>query len=140
MKNLIVARFKDGKMLKGYTLDFSPVKELFHLISETEDDKGTTHEVILQELKAIFFVKSLAGNRDYKEKKRFKEVDDSHLHGLMIKVEFSDGEIIRGRTMAYSANRPGFFVFPVDPRSNNERIYIVASSVSEVVTGKAAEN
>ncbi len=139
MKNLIVARFKDGRLLKGFTLDFSPTKDIFHLISNEEDDKGVTHEVTLQSLKAIFFVKTLAGNKDYKEKKRFEDVDNSKLRGLMIKVEFSDGEIIRGKTMAYSANRPGFFVFPVDPRSNNERVYVVTSSVREVVTGKGAE-
>jgi hypothetical protein len=138
MRNLIVARFKDGKLLKGYTLDFSPAKDLFHLISEAEEDKGTTHEVSVENLKAIFFVKKLAGNKDYREKKEFDEVDSSHLRGLMIKVEFNDGEVIRGKTMVYSSNRQGFFVFPVDPESNNDRIYVVSSSVRNVVTGEEA--
>jgi hypothetical protein len=140
MRNLIVARFKDGKLLKGYTLDFSPAKDLFHLISEAEEDKGSTYEVNVEDLKAIFFVKKLAGNKDYREKKKFDEVDSSHLRGLMIKVEFEDGEIIRGKTMVYSPNRQGFFVFPVDPASNNERIYVVSSAVQDVVTGSGAES
>jgi hypothetical protein len=138
MKNLIVARFKDGKLLKGYTLDFSPVKSMFHLISDKGDDKGSSYEVNVDSLKAIFFVKKLGGNKDYKEKKRFEEVDSSHLKGLMIKVEFEDGEVIRGKTMAYSANRQGFFVFPVDPNSNNERIYVISSAVQGVETGAGA--
>lgn len=140
MRNLIVARFKDGKLLKGYTLDFSPAKGMFHLISEEEEDRGTTYEVSVETLKAIFFVKALNGNKDYKEKKRFDEVDTSHLRGLMIKVVFEDGEVIRGKTMVYSPNRQGFFVFPVDPNSNNERIYVVSSSVRDVVTGTEAEH
>ena len=138
MRNLIVARFKDGKLLKGYTLDFSPVKEMFHLISEAEEDKGTTHEVSVQTLKAIFFVKKLGGNKEYREKKKFEEVDSSHLRGLMIRVEFEDGEVIRGKSMVYSSNRQGFFVFPVDPESNNERIYVVSSAVHDVQTGSGA--
>ena len=140
MRNLIVARFKDGKLLRGYTLDFSPAKDMFHLISEAEADKGTTYEVSVENLKAIFFVKKLTGNKEYKEKKKFEEVDSSHLRGLMIKVEFADGEVIRGKTMVYSPNRQGFFVFPVDPNSNNERIYVVSSAVSDVVTGAGAED
>jgi hypothetical protein len=139
MRNIIVARFKDGRLLKGYTLDFSPAKDMFHLISEEGADKGTTYEISLESLKAIFFVKHLAGNKDYKEKKKFEEVDSSHLRGLMIKVEFEDGEVIRGKTMVYSPNKQGFFVFPVDPDSNNERIYVVSNSVKAVVTGVAAE-
>lgn len=140
MKNLIVARFKEGKLRKGYTLDFSPTKEMFHIISEAEEDKGTTHEVRVEELKAIFFVKKLGGNKEYREKKKFEEVDSSHLRGKMIKVEFEDGEVIRGKTMVYSPNRQGFFVFPVDPESNNERIYVVTSAVRDVVTGDGAES
>jgi hypothetical protein len=139
MRTLLVARFKDGRLLKGYTLDFSPAKDMFHLISEGEMDKGNTYEVSVESLKAVFFVKDLAGNKDYKEKKKFEEVDSSHLRGLMIKVEFEDGEVIRGKTMVYSPNRQGFFVFPVDPNSNNIRIYVVSSSVKDVVTGLTAE-
>jgi hypothetical protein len=139
MRNRVVVRFKDGTLLKGYTLDFSPVKDMFHLISESDEDKGTTYEVDVEKLKAIFFVKTLEGNKEYKEKKRFEDVSTTQKTGLKIKVEFTDGEVMRGKTMVYSANRKGFFVFPVDPQSNNERIYVVSSSVQSVVTGPEAE-
>lgn len=136
MRNQIVARFKDNRLLKGFTHDFSPIKEIFHLT----DESGVIHDVRCSDLKAIFFVKTLTGNKDYSEKKKFEEVDASGLRGLKIKVEFNDGEVIRGVSSGYSKNRKGFFVIPVDPDSNNERIYVIADAVSDVKVGSAAES
>jgi len=138
-RNLVVVHFKDGKLRKGYTHDFTPAKETFHLTSEEEGNRGSICEIRSEELKAVFFVKTLEGNRDYVEKKRFDEVDMSRLRGLKIKVEFLDGETIRGVSLGYSKGRKGFFVIPVDPDGNNERIYVVADSVRGVKLGSAAE-
>jgi hypothetical protein len=41
-------------------------------------------------------------------------------------VVFKDGETIVGSTTAYDGARPGFFMTPADPQSNNDRIYVVA--------------
>lgn len=138
-RNLVVARFKDGKMIKGRTFDFSPVKTLFHLLLG-EEHEGEIQEIVVEDLKALFFVKSLQGNKDYKEKKMFDEVNGYSMPGLKIKVKFKDGEVIRGITNAYRPGRKGFFISPVDPQSNNDRIYIVSSSVSRVSTGSEAES
>ena len=138
-RNRIVVHFKDGRLLKGFTHDFNPVKETFHLTSELESDRGKIYEVFCPNLKAVFFVKTLDGNVDYKEKKRFDEVDISNLRGIKIKIEFNDGEIMRGISLGYSKNRKGFFVVPVDPNSNNERVYVIASAVKDVKLGSAAE-
>lgn len=138
-RNRIVVHFKDGRLLKGYTHDFTPVKDTFHLTSELEQDKGKIYEVFCPNLKAIFFVKTLSGNKDYKEKKRFDEVDTSGLRGIKIKIEFKDGEVMCGISLGYSKQRKGFFVVPVDPQSNNERVYVLASAVRDVKLGSAAE-
>lgn len=138
-RNRIVVHFKDGRLLKGYTHDFTPVKDTFHLTSELEHDKGKIYEVFCPNLKAIFFVKTLSGNKDYREKKRFDEVDTSGLRGIKIKIEFNDGEVMCGISLGYSKKRKGFFVIPVDPQSNNERVYVVASAVRDVKLGSAAE-
>lgn len=138
-RNRIVVHFKDGRLLKGFTHDFNAIKDTFHLTSELENDKGKIYEVFCPNLKAVFFVKTLEGNVDYKEKKKFEEVDTSILRGIKIKIEFNDGEVLRGISLGYSKNRKGFFVVPVDPNSNNERVYVIASSVKEVKLGSAAE-
>ena len=138
-RNKVVAHFNDGRLFKGYTHDFTPARNTFHLTSQMENNYGTVYEVKLSDLKAIFFVKTWKGSLAYKEKKRFEETDTSHLRGMKIKVLFKDGEIIRGVSLGYSKMKKGFFVIPLDPRSNNERIYVIASAVQEVKIAAAAE-
>jgi len=139
IRNRIVLHFEDNRVLKGYTHDFTPMRERFHLISENEPDEGNVHEVHCSDLKAVFFVKTLDGNRDYIEKKDFGDVDAVGLRGLKVKVEFPDGEVIRGTSFGYSRSRKGFFVVPVDPESNNERIYVIANKLRGVRVGADAE-
>lgn len=137
-RNKVVAHFVDGRLLKGYTHDFTPIRDTFHLTSQLEEDFGTTYEVNVTELKAIFFVRTFKGNVGYKEKKRYEDVDSSRLRGMRIRVEFVDGEVIRGISLGYSKTKKGFFVVPVDPMSNNERVYVVAASVRDVKIAAAA--
>ena len=139
VRNRIVLHFQDERLLKGYTHDFTPLREKFHLISEQEEDKGNIYEIRCSDLKAVFFVKSLSGDKDYIEKKDFGDVDTTALRGLKVSVEFPDGEVIRGTSFGYSKNRKGFFIVPVDPDSNNERIYVVANILREVRVGAEAE-
>ena len=139
VRNRIVLHFQDKRLLKGYTHDFTPLKEKFHLISELEPDKGDIHEIQCADLKAVFFVKSFDGNREYAEKKSFDDVDAAGLRGLKVKVEFPDGEVIRGTSFGYSKNRKGFFIVPLDPDSNNERIYVVTNILRDVKIGAEAE-
>jgi hypothetical protein len=138
-RNKVVVRYKNGKILKGYTHDFSPAARDFHLISETPGDKGKTYGVETAELKAVFFVKTLNGNKAYHERKQFRDTDSTRLRGLKIKVKFTDGEVMRGTTLGYNKAKKGFFIIPVDPEENNDRVYVVADAVREVVTGSAAE-
>jgi hypothetical protein len=138
-RNRIVVHFKDGTLLKGYTHDFNPVREAFHL--DTEDGSGGSRlrEVRVADCMAVFFVKTHEGDRFYTERKRFQEVDSAKLKGLKIKVVFPDGEIIRGVTLGYNKTKKGFFVVPVDPASNNARIYVVADALETVSLGDAAD-
>ena len=138
-RNRVVVHFKGGKLLKGFTHDFTPTKGVFHLTSEREEDKGRVYELELEELKAVFFVKTLDGDKDYVEKKRFEEVDEARLRGLKIRVEFYDGEIMRGISLGYSKGRSGFFILPVDPEWNNERVYVLASALRDIKVGSAAQ-
>ena len=46
MGNKIVVKFKDGKIIKGWTTDFGPNKEIFHLHPLEEYDKGVLEIII----------------------------------------------------------------------------------------------
>ncbi len=121
----VVAHYRDGHLLKGTTLDFQPAKPEFHI----RTSKGDVHEVRLNDLKAVFFVKKLQGNTDYGERKGFLSNRDK---GKKVLVEFSDGEVIFGYTLSYSKTGLGFFMLPGDPHSNNEKVFIVHSATKRV--------
>ena len=124
--NRVVARFADGRTLKGTTQDFAVGRDLFHVIPPEPGAKP--ERVSLSLLKALFFVKDHVGNKDYNEVKQF----DKLVPGRKLQVTFKDGEVLVGSTAGYDANRPGFFLTPADPKSNNDRIYIVAKAVRSV--------
>jgi hypothetical protein len=124
--NKIVVHDKSGNVLKGTTADFLPKKPLFHLAvggMHREEIK----KILINELKAIFFVKDFGGNKDYQET---KGLSDLFISVKKIRATFIDGETISGYSHAFNMDRTGFFIFPSDPKSNNERIFIVFSSLS----------
>ena len=134
----VVVHYRGGRLLKGYTQDFAPGKETFTLVSEQKRDQGHTHQVRVADLKAVFFVRALQGNMFYREKKKFREVNMSHLRGIGMRLHFKDGEVIRGSSLDYAIGKEAFFVTPVDPESNNERIYVVADALLDIkVAGDA---
>ncbi len=118
---------KDGTLYKGITQDFLPDKDTFHLLPA--EGGGVPKKIMVQEMKALFFVKDYMGNRDYVTVKEFQ---DQLKYGKKTVVTFNDGEIIWGTTQGYDKTRKGFFFYPIDENDNNIRIYIVASSVKKI--------
>lgn len=134
----VVVHYKGGRLLKGYTKDFGPGKDVFTLVSDQKRDTGQSHKVRVADLKAVFFVRAFDGNMFYREKKRFGEANMSHLRGIGMRLHFKDGEVIRGSSLDYAVGKKAFFLTPVDPESNNERIYVVTDSLLDIkVAGDA---
>jgi hypothetical protein len=123
--NRIVARYRDGRVVKGTTNDFLPTRASFHLMPAAG---GPAQAVPIAELKALFFVRDLVGNKDYSEKKTFERP----AVGRKVRVTFDDGEVLVGTTQGYQPGRDGFFMVPVDPLSNNERIYVLTAATTDV--------
>lgn len=128
--NKVVARFVDGRILKGTTADFAPTRESFHLLVQGVPAGSEAAVVRIAELKALFFVKDYAGSAERTDKVGFEPAHSGG--GRRIKVTFKDGEVLLGTTTGYQPGRPGFFLVPADDASNNERCYVVASAASEV--------
>jgi hypothetical protein len=124
--SLVVAGYKDGRRVKGVTLDFLPNKEAFHVQCEG----GDVVEVRVRDLKSVFFVRDLAGNRDERHRNEFDP--SSTLSGRRIRVVYYDGEELVGTTQGYSAERHGFFVVPAAKQSNNQRIFVVAAAATQI--------
>jgi hypothetical protein len=126
MSNRVVAHYADGRILKGECNDFFPGRPLFHLKDATTDE---ITEIQIGDLKGVFFVKSLTGNKAYNDQTDVERPG----FGKRIRVRFKDGEIIQGYTSGYSEERPAFFLFPADPDSNNDKIFVVSAETTEVV-------
>ena len=127
-RNRIVVRYRDGRTVKGHTADFLPTRPSFHV--EPADAATRSLEIVLAELKAVFFVKDLEGNRAYQEAREFPP--GQRVAGRKLRVDLVDGEVLVGTTLGYQPNRPGFFLVPADPKSNNERCYLVSAAVRKV--------
>lgn len=124
-RNGFVAHFQDGRILKGFTDDLATDRPVFHLrLAES----GERQRVKLAELKAVFAVKSFDGDSERQDRKEGERPG----YGQKIRVVFKDNEEIVGYTSGYAPVRPAFFVFPVDPTSNNYRILAVNRFVEQV--------
>jgi hypothetical protein len=119
MEEKVVLRFRDGRTERAR---LSPIDPMTEVITAVEDD-GQTVEVPFSALKAVFFPRVV--------------VDDGELEpasGMLLSVEFNDGEVIRGIAQ-YNPERNGFFLFPED-RSKNDRIFIVNSAIVAIEVEK----
>lgn len=126
----IVVRYRDGKTLKGTTRNFFPNKAVFHVGRQGATGPGGVVEVKLEDLKAVFFVRDFTGNPMHNERKRLSPGERPQ--GRLMEVTCKDGEVMVGTTTGYDPKRPGFFLFPIDPTSNNARVYMVSGAVGNV--------
>ncbi len=125
MVNKVVAHYLDGRIIKGTTANFFPDRDTFHITT----GPGKIFEIKLAQLKAVFFVKDLEGRASYEERKGFEGTKGL---GRKVRCEFPDGEVVTGYSPSYHAGRPAFFIVPPDPKSNNQRIYVVTASAKRI--------
>lgn len=130
MNNKIVARYSDGRIVKGATSDFMATKDRFHVSVANAPVGSKPVEVFAKDLKALFFVKDFAGNPQHVERKEFDPARPPA--GRRIRVTFKDGEVLVGTTQGYQPGRPGFFLVPADTSSNIERCYVVSAATREI--------
>ena len=128
MEDKVVAHYKDGRTQRGFTQDFRPDAEQFHLLPSEGGGIPTT--IRLDDLKALFYVKDYGSAR--RQVDRTKRFGSQATPGQRTVVEFKDGEKIWGFTEEYSANSRGFYFMPADAQENNTRIFIVNSSVKQI--------
>lgn len=133
--NAIVARYADGRTIKGMSLDVAPERPTCHVRTV----EGAMVEVALRDLKALFFVKSLDGD-SLRNDAQAVDATDPRLRGArLIEVVFHDQERIVGMVMRFPPLKTLFFLVPADPASNNLRILVNKEQVKTmgVITSSA---
>ena len=133
MSNKIVARYRDGRTVKGASLDMDPGRPSCHV----RTPEGKTIEVQLKDLRALFFVRSLEGDSTHDENRMPDPQDPRSRGSKLVTLTFEDGEVMVGLTIRYPPNRPFFYILPVDPKSNNIRTLVNRDAVASMA---AVEN
>jgi len=131
ISNKMVVKYKDGKIVKGWSTDFGPNKEIFHLHLLEESGKDTL-EIEISSLKAVFFVKDYKGNKYYEKIRTFEGSPKGIPTERKIVIIFKDGENFYGTTHSYNSERKGFYVYPIDPKDNNDRVFVINPAVNSV--------
>lgn len=136
----VVARYNDGQLLKGYIRDFTGDGDTV-VVEEAATGKGRT--VYLDELKALFYVKSFEGSQNHRDRKIYRA---GQKKGRKVYIQFSDREKTMGfleadvppeKLTAFlkpDGKTKGFFLIPADQEGNNTRVFAVWRSVADITT------
>jgi len=134
--NLVVVHATDGTLMKG-TLQWPvaidhpvPLPQLPPVFQLQDGTSGTSCSVDLANTKAVFFVKTHAGNARHEEVRFFRS---GVVLDLWVQVEMAGGEIMEGRTenSACLLRGSGLWLWPSDRHANNIVVYVPKDSVVE---------
>lgn len=135
----VVAHLLNGNLVKGY-FDDPTASDIETLASQgrvslpptirvQQAGSGEITTVLFDALKALFFVRSFEGKKEYSEIKFF----DTHpsVNGIWVRLKYYDNEVMEGVVFnsLHHLVEPGFLLKPPDPRSNNEIVYVRKASL-----------
>jgi hypothetical protein len=125
----VVVRKLDKSLVRGYV---DPRTYLSADGVELLESEGRLVNVPLDQIKGVFFVRDFGGNPQHTERKIFHS--RPRLSGLWVRMIFKDSEVLEGLTPnnLLSLNPSGFYLTPPDVYSNNLRIFVPRSSLTEV--------
>ncbi|TPW11256.1 MAG: hypothetical protein FD129_1711 [bacterium] len=104
----------------------------------TPEGVGRGVEVRVADLKALFFPRP-GGESGIESPVAYGPAPDPARDGKRLVVRFMDGETMTGHALSYRAEKAGFFLYPDDPESQHEKIYILQTAVSQVLVGPTAQ-
>ena len=132
LKKKAVVKYQNGEIIKGWVEDFRPDRESFILFPLIEYSEEESLEIKFSSLKAVFFVKDFIGDKDYKKVRTFNVDYKITPSQRKLIVNFKDGEHLYGTSHSYGKYKVGFFVYPIDSKNNNERIFAVHKAIESV--------
>jgi hypothetical protein len=126
----VVVAYLDKTRERGWIFGFRPFGDGFVLFQPEDKNRMSGKKVEFRICKAIYFVRSHEGNRNFKENKlQFPPVLPQ---GRRIAIEYPDGERTVGITEGLSPSRVGFSFLPADPKSNNTEVFVITQNVVEI--------
>lgn len=115
----VIIRFQDGRVLKAYGDSFLPWEEEILV----KDALEQMVHVRLSDVKLIGFVKEFESDGAATHKPS-PPLQYMAVPGRRVLLTFRDGERMVGVTSLDTPPKQGFFVTPLNPNSNNTRVYV----------------
>jgi hypothetical protein len=132
LKKKVVVKYQNEEIIKGWVEEFKFDRDTFILYPLIEYSEEERIEINFDSLKAVFFVKDFTGDKNYKKVRTFDvELKITPSQRKLI-VIFKDGENLYGTSHDYGRYKVGFFVYPIDPKDNSDRIFVVHSAVVSI--------
>jgi hypothetical protein len=132
LKKKVVVKYQNEEIIKGWVEKFQFDRDTFILYPLIEYSEEERIEINFDSLKAVFFVKDFTGDKNYKKVRTFDvELKITPSQRKLI-VIFKDGENLYGTSHDYGRYKVGFFVYPIDPKDNSDRIFVVHSAVVSI--------
>ena len=125
-------KYQNGDIIKGWVEEFKPERESFILFPLIEYSEEERIEIKFSPLKAVFFVKDFIGNKDYKKVRTFNVDLKITPSQRKLIINFLDGEHLYGTSHTYGRYGIGFFVYPIDPKDNSGRIFVVRKAIESI--------
>jgi hypothetical protein len=114
----IVLHTVDGQVMRGALANADLEDAELPLIQPN----GAVARVPAAQVKAVFFMLG-AGERPLAAS------------GTRVRVTFGDGRQVSGLSPDYSEATPGFFLLPVDARTNTARVWVYRAAVRQITVG-----
>lgn len=115
----VIIRFLDGRVLKAYGDSFLPWEEEMLV----KDAREQIVHVKLSEVKLIGFVKEFDSDGAVTHRPS-PPLQYVAVPGKRVLLKFRDGEEMVGMTSLESPPKQGFFLMPLNPNSNNNRVFV----------------
>jgi hypothetical protein len=128
MEQKIVVNMRSGVVHKGFTHDFSPKRETFHVLPA--EGGGLPVRINIDDMKAMFWVKDYLGNREFVARREFDAARAAE--GRRAILTFADGETMWGAVTEDDPSLPGFWFVPSDERDNNLKVFVVRKGLKEL--------
>jgi len=123
----LVGKCRDGRLVQGYTRDFSPLRTYLH-VSPAPAAKESQF-VSLNDLDALFFMQDPAP-ADGGDAVMARESGTAY--GRKVALVLPSGEDLVGSTLNYSRDGNGFFIHPSDNDFGVARVFVTQRGIRSV--------
>jgi len=132
LKKKVVVKYQNGDIIKGWVEECQPERKSFILFPLFEYSEEKRIEIKFSSLKAVFFVKDFIGDKNYKKVRTFNVDLKITPSQRKLLINFLDGEHLYGTSHTYGKHKIGFFVYPIDPKDNSERIFVIHKAIESI--------